>query len=88
MILGESKQRSSLIPYSNRDILENIERGRIPDALADWLDLDKLIFRAGTVDLAIVERNEAGSVLSLRVIPLEPASTHLAQGSNLVKDTI
>ena len=67
LMVSESKQSSSLIPYSNRDILENVEKGQIPSALSDWLDLDKLIFRSGSVDMAIVERNQIGSVLSIRI---------------------
>ena len=85
-MVAESKQSSSLIPYSNRDILENVEQGRIPEALSDWLDLDKVSFQSGSVDMAIVERNETGSVLSMRVIPLAHGSTHL-ESSQILSET-
>ena len=85
-MMAESKQSSSLIPYSNRDILDNVERGRIPDALSDWLDLDKLIFRNGSVEMAIVERNSSGSVLSLRVVPLRHSSIQL-ESSQILSET-
>ena len=71
----EPKQSSSLLPYSNREILDSFESGRIPEALSDWLDLDKLVFKDGNLDLAILERNETGAVLSLKVITLTNAST-------------
>ena len=80
----EPKQSSSLLPYSNREILDSFESGRIPEALSDWLDLDKLVFKDGNLDLAILERNETGAVLSLKVITLTNASTRYLHNMRLI----
>ena len=67
----DSKLTSGVISYRNRELLDAIENGRLPDTLSDWLQLDKVKISEQSVKCAIVEKNRDGVVLSTRIIDLK-----------------
>ena len=60
-----------MISYRNRELLDSIENGRLPDTLSDWLQLDKVKISEKSVKCAIIEKNRDGVVLSTRIIDLK-----------------
>lgn len=86
LVRGDSKQSSSLIPYTNKTILDEVSSGRIPLSITSWLESDKLCMRDGTLELAVVERSKSGSVLSTHPLQLRHASTAL-ESSQILSET-
>ena len=60
-----------MISYRDRELLDSIENGRLPDTLSDWLQLDKVKISEQSVKCAIIEKNREGVVLSTRIIDLK-----------------
>ena len=60
-----------MICYRDRELLDSIENGRLPDTLSDWLQLDKVKISEQSVKCAIIEKNREGVVLSTRIIDLK-----------------
>lgn len=92
LVRGDSKQSSSLIPYSNKDILgrlivlvsfsydfssEEVSAGRIPLSITSWLESDKLLMKNGELEVTVVERGSSGNVLSSETLTLYHCNTAL-----------
>lgn len=82
----DSKLQSGLISYKNREILDSIENGRLPETLSDWIQLDKVKIVDQCVKCAIIEKNQDGIVLSTRLIDLKLQS-HGGEASQIINET-
>ena len=68
----DAKLTTGLISYAQREILDAIESGRLPDMLSDWIQLDKVkIGEGGLVKCALVEKSKDGVILSTRIVDLK-----------------
>jgi len=86
LVRGDSKQSSSLIPYSNKDILDEVAAGRIPLSIASWLESDKLFLKNGQLEIAVIERGSSGKILSSETITLHHENTAL-ESAQILSET-
>jgi len=83
----DAKLTTGLISYAQREILDAIESGRLPDMLSDWIQLDKVkIGEGGLVKCALVEKSKDGVILSTRIVDLKLQS-HGGEASQIMNET-